>query len=99
MKSNGGVMEVLTASRTPAHTLLSGPVAGSIAGKTLGESTAKKNVITFDMGGTSCDISVILEGEAGNYFRIPGRGLSHHDTNGEDQLSRCRWGINCQDHR
>ena len=63
MKSNGGVMEVLTASRTPAHTLLSGPVAGSIAGKTLGESTAKQNVITFDMGGTSCDISVILEGE------------------------------------
>ena len=63
MKSNGGVMEVLTASRTPAHTLLSGPVAGSIAGKTLSAVTAKPNVITFDMGGTSCDISVILEGE------------------------------------
>lgn len=63
MKSNGGVMEVLTASRTPAHTLLSGPVAGSIAGKALSAATAKQNAITFDMGGTSCDISVILEGE------------------------------------
>ena len=63
MKSNGGVMEVLTASRTPVHTLLSGPVAGSIAGKTLSAVTAKPNVITFDMGGTSCDISVILDGE------------------------------------
>ena len=50
MKSNGGVMDVLTASRTPAHTLLSGPVAGSIAGKMLGAATSKQNVITFDMG-------------------------------------------------
>ena len=63
MKSNGGVMEALTASRTPAHTLLSGPVAGSIAGKALSAATARENVITFDMGGTSCDISVILDGE------------------------------------
>ena len=63
MKSNGGVMEVLTASRTPAHTLLSGPVAGSIAGKALSAATERQNVITFDMGGTSCDISVILDGE------------------------------------
>ena len=63
MKSNGGVMEVLTASRTPAHTLLSGPVAGSIAGKALSAATERQNAITFDMGGTSCDISVILDGE------------------------------------
>jgi N-methylhydantoinase A len=63
MKSNGGAMDLATASKTPVHTLLSGPVAGGIAGKALGDALANSNVITFDMGGTSCDISVILEGE------------------------------------
>jgi N-methylhydantoinase A len=65
MKSNGGVMTAELARSIPVHTLLSGPVAGSIAGQVLGEAIDNPNVITFDMGGTSCDISVILNGSAG----------------------------------
>lgn len=63
MKSNGGVMAAQAARATPVHTLLSGPVAGSIAGQAVGEILGTNNVITFDMGGTSCDISVIINGQ------------------------------------
>jgi N-methylhydantoinase A len=65
MKSNGGVMTADAARATPVHTMLSGPVAGSIAGQILGASAASGDVITFDMGGTSCDISVIQNGVPG----------------------------------
>ncbi len=62
MKSNGGVMSAETAAELPVHTLLSGPVAGSIAGRIIGAASGAEDVITFDMGGTSCDVSVILGG-------------------------------------
>jgi N-methylhydantoinase A len=68
MKSNGGVMTAELARSVPVHTLLSGPVAGSIAGQVLGEAIESPNVITFDMGGTSCDISVILAGNPSQTF-------------------------------
>lgn len=74
MKSNGGVMDASTAATTPVPTLLSGPVAGSIAGKAIGDALGKKDVITFDMGGTSCDISVILNGEPGVTFEAEVEG-------------------------
>lgn len=74
MKSNGGVMIAEEARAVPVHTLLSGPVAGSIAGKILGDSAATSNVITFDMGGTSCDISVILQGESGMAYEAEVEG-------------------------
>jgi len=68
MKSNGGVMTAQAARAVPVHTLLSGPVAGSIAGRILGAQIGRPNVITFDMGGTSCEVSVILNGEPGQAF-------------------------------
>lgn len=63
MKSNGGVMTAARAIEIPVHTLLSGPVAGSIAGPALGQAVDNNSLITFDMGGTSCDIAVIVDGE------------------------------------
>jgi N-methylhydantoinase A len=74
MKSNGGVMGASAAASTPVPTLLSGPVAGSIAGKALGQALQKGDVITFDMGGTSCDISVILNGEPSVTFEAEVEG-------------------------
>lgn len=62
MSSNGGVMSCLKASKLPVYTLLSGPVGGSIGGQAFGAQIDTQNMITFDMGGTSCDISVILNG-------------------------------------
>jgi N-methylhydantoinase A len=74
MKSNGGVMSAELARETPVHTLLSGPVAGSIAGRIIGAGTDTPNVITFDMGGTSCDISVILDGDPSQTFEADVEG-------------------------
>jgi N-methylhydantoinase A len=62
MQSNGGLMRIDVASRYPNQTLLSGPAAGVVFGAYLGEVTGGTDVITFDMGGTSTDISVLPSG-------------------------------------
>jgi N-methylhydantoinase A len=74
MKSNGGVMTAELARDTPVHTLLSGPVAGSIAARIIGAATKTPSLLTFDMGGTSCDISVILNGEPSQTFEAEVEG-------------------------
>lgn len=63
MKSNGGVMTLENAKLMPVHTLLSGPVGGSVALATLGRKLAADRLIGFDMGGTSSDISVVIQGK------------------------------------
>ena len=59
MQSNGGVADVGNAAERPVNVLLSGPAAGVIAGKHLGDLHGYANLITLDIGGTSADISVI----------------------------------------
>jgi N-methylhydantoinase A len=62
--SHGGVAPVAEARRLAAATVLSGP-AGGIAGcKRAAEICGSRNIIPFDMGGTSTDISLIVNGEA-----------------------------------
>ncbi len=63
MESNGGVMSAASASRTPLQTLLSGPVGGAIGGRALAEKTGRKNLICVDMGGTSFDASLVIDGQ------------------------------------
>jgi len=62
MQSNGGLMRISIGARHPNQTLLSGPAAGVIAGTALAGLTRSSHVVTFDMGGTSTDISVIADG-------------------------------------
>lgn len=62
MESNGGVMTAATASETPLQTLLSGPVGGAIGGKALSAATGRGNLICVDMGGTSFDASLVIDG-------------------------------------
>jgi N-methylhydantoinase A len=61
-KSNGGIMSVDEAVRLPIHTLLSGPAAGVTAAQTLGSYLGLDQILTFDMGGTSTDVSLIDRG-------------------------------------
>lgn len=63
MRSNGGVMTVATAVRTPATTLMSGPAGGVTAAAHIGRLIGAEDVITFDMGGTSTDVGLIEGGE------------------------------------
>jgi len=62
MQSNGGVIRAETAVEQPIHTLLSGPVGGTIGGVALSESLKRSNLICVDMGGTSFDMSLIIDG-------------------------------------
>ena len=61
MKSNGGIVSSSVAVRQPVHTALSGPAAGVMATLQIAESTGVLNCISFDMGGTSTDVSLIKE--------------------------------------
>ena len=62
MQSNGGVMTAEAASETPLQTLLSGPVGGAIGGRALAAATGRPNLICIDMGGTSFDASLVVDG-------------------------------------
>src|SRR6185295_12974111 len=59
MRSNGGVVTGRTAGEKPATLLLSGPAAGVLGGKWVGQLSDRQNLITFDMGGTSADIGIV----------------------------------------
>jgi N-methylhydantoinase A len=62
MQSNGGLMRLSVGARFPNQTLLSGPAAGVVAAAELGRVAALSHLITLDIGGTSTDISVIVNG-------------------------------------
>lgn len=63
MQSNGGVMTAATARRHPLRTLMSGPVGGAIGGQAVGKQIGNGNVLTIDMGGTSFDVSIVVDGQ------------------------------------
>ncbi len=63
MQSNGGSMTVNAARRSPAQLIYSGPAAGVLACQFVGRMTGQPNVLGFDMGGTSTDISLVYRGE------------------------------------
>jgi N-methylhydantoinase A len=61
MQSNGGVMSAETAKKMPVTMMESGPVAGVIAAAQLGELLGCRQIISFDMGGTTAKSSLIKD--------------------------------------
>jgi len=61
-QSNGGTLSIHETIKNPVRTAISGPSGGVMAAVRLGELTGYRNMITFDMGGTSADISLIENG-------------------------------------
>ena len=59
MQSNGGSISAARASSEAVQTILSGPAAGVVGAQAIGEASGFKRMITFDMGGTSTDVSLI----------------------------------------
>jgi N-methylhydantoinase A len=59
MTSNGGVATAATIAAKPVYTLLSGPAAGVLGGEWVSRPTGRRNLITFDVGGTSADIGIV----------------------------------------
>ncbi|HEY5052230.1 MAG TPA: hydantoinase/oxoprolinase family protein [Solirubrobacterales bacterium] len=63
MQSSGGVAEAGDAARAGAWSVLSGPAGGAIGAGLLARLSGDGNVLGFDMGGTSCDVCVVEDGE------------------------------------
>ncbi len=63
VRSDGGVMSIEAAKRSPVNTLLSGPSGGAVAAAYVGELAGFDKVLGFDMGGTSTDVCVTIGGQ------------------------------------
>lgn len=64
MRGDGGLADLQTAVKNPSTLLLSGPVGGVVAAAHIGELIGRSNILTLDLGGTSCDTSIIINGDA-----------------------------------
>jgi N-methylhydantoinase A len=62
MQSSGGITALSTATREPVRTVLSGPAGGVVGAVAGARASGFENIIAFDMGGTSTDVSLV-EGE------------------------------------
>jgi N-methylhydantoinase A len=78
MQSNGGMATFSASAKKAVATVLSGPAGGITASVQTCRTTGLKNLITFDMGGTSCDVALIKDGEPSVQSRgkIEGRDIA-----------------------
>ena len=60
MNGNGGTISSKMVVNEAAKTVMSGPASGVIAAAHTGQSSGIKNIITYDMGGTSTDVALII---------------------------------------
>jgi N-methylhydantoinase A len=62
IKSNGGEATMASAAANPVQLTLSGPTGAVVATRALARLTGIRNLVTFDMGGTSTDCSTVVDG-------------------------------------
>ena len=63
MKSTGGAMPISNASTEAVATIMSGPTGGVIGSQYLGSEIGSENLICTDVGGTSFDVGLVIDGE------------------------------------
>ena len=63
MQSNGGAAATRTVRERPINTFFSGPAGGAMGAVALGNDTGARNLVTFDMGGTSTDVCLVRDGQ------------------------------------
>ncbi len=78
MLSSGGVVDAATAARHGSWTVLSGPAGGAVAAAGVARESGAPGAVALDMGGTSCDVSLILDGRVAvtGGREIAGRSLA-----------------------
>ncbi len=74
-RSGGGAMTVATAKDAPVNLILSGPAGGVLGAAWFAHAAQQPNLITIDMGGTSLDASLVVDGEPLTYFDASFEGL------------------------
>jgi len=60
--SNGGLMSIDESMKFPVKTALSGPAGGVVGAQYITDLIGEKDLITVDIGGTSTDISLVVDG-------------------------------------
>jgi N-methylhydantoinase A len=63
VRSDGGLMSAEAASERPVYTVLSGPAGGVTSTAMVARRSGFPRLLAFDMGGTSTDVSVIIDGQ------------------------------------
>jgi len=63
MNGNGGMISARFVAEDAAKTVMSGPASGVIAAAYTGRRAGHRNLVTYDMGGTSTDVALILDAE------------------------------------
>lgn len=63
MNGNGGMISARFVAREAAKTVMSGPASGVIAAAYTGRRSGYRNLVTYDMGGTSTDVALIRDAE------------------------------------
>ncbi|WP_243263864.1 hydantoinase/oxoprolinase family protein [Sulfitobacter dubius] len=63
IKSNGGEATLASAADSPVQMALSGPTGAVVATRIMSELTGIKNLVVFDMGGTSTDCSTVVDSQ------------------------------------
>lgn len=63
MTSSGGVVPSSAAARTPVRLIESGPAAGAVAASEYARVVGERNVLSFDMGGTTAKLCLIADGQ------------------------------------
>jgi N-methylhydantoinase A/oxoprolinase/acetone carboxylase beta subunit len=63
MQSRGGISAAANAARRPVRLFLSGPAAGVVGALSVGKAAGAADVMTIDIGGTSCDIALVSGGD------------------------------------
>jgi N-methylhydantoinase A len=64
MRSSGGVASLDEAAEHPAFALVSGPAAGAVGAAEIARRAGAERALSFDMGGTSTDVSLVAGGAA-----------------------------------
>jgi N-methylhydantoinase A len=78
MQSNGGMATFEATAKKGVTTVLSGPAGGVTASVAMARSTGFRDIVTFDMGGTSCDVALIKDGQPviANRGKVEGRDIA-----------------------
>ncbi len=104
MHSAGGLVSVETARSHPVRLLESGPAGGGLATALFGAMAGKRDVISFDMGGTTAKACLIEDGRArsradagssAGCIASPKAPACRSGTCHRDDRDRCRRRLNC----
>ncbi|HEV7253966.1 MAG TPA: hydantoinase/oxoprolinase family protein [Mesorhizobium sp.] len=70
MNGNGGTVSARAVGAEAAKTVMSGPASGVIAAASIARTAGFSNLVTYDMGGTSTDVALVVNGQAGTSDEI-----------------------------